>query len=367
MRNTASPSRGNATNEPKPYDEERLEWGSVPKTISWPKKYLRLLRPKKQSVYLFLIDITIISLLVLLFEPLITLLFRNEELFGARLTLPVDQTPSNSVPEENKIPRIFHQTSATKEIPEDWNALVKTCTDAYADWEYKHWTDETAREFISTEYSWFLDIWDNFDFPIQRADAIRYFILYHFGGLYLDMDTICNRTIPLDQIEADGQPHHAVFKSTTPTGVSNDFMVSSKHHPLLAAAIKRLPYFVGITKSWSWILPHAAIMISSGPFFLTMVSKTYLLELPSTDTTQLQVINATELLPYITDLEASSWHHGDTKTLMWLGDRPWVWLILIIIGTIIGCQVINWGLMKLWRSLCKLSSGSDEGKVAKLT
>lgn len=228
------------------------------------------------------------------------------------------------------------------------------------------WTDETARDFIAAEHPSFVEIWDNFDFPIQRADAIRYFILYHFGGLYLDMDTICNHTIPLDQIEADGEPHHAVFKSTTPTGVSNDFMISSKHHPLLAAAIERLPFFVSITKSWSWILPHAAIMISAGPFFLSMVSKTYLLEQPTLGTTQLQVINATELEPYIIDLEASSWHHGDTKTLMWLGDRPWVWFVLIVVGVIIGCQVINWGLMKAWNRLNKLFAGTDEAKVVKL-
>lgn len=52
------------------------------------------------------------------------------------------------------------------------------------------WTDAGSREFIATEYPWFLDSFDNYDYPIQRADAIRYFVLAHFGGIYIDLDDV---------------------------------------------------------------------------------------------------------------------------------------------------------------------------------
>ena len=55
-------------------------------------------------------------------------------------------------------------------------------------WEYKFWTDDTARAFIAKEYSWFLDTYDGYPYPIQRADALRYFAVYHYGGVYADMD-----------------------------------------------------------------------------------------------------------------------------------------------------------------------------------
>ena len=137
MKSTTSPNRGAAIGEgSKTFDVERLDWGYSANGLSWPKKYLRLLKPRKQSVYLFLIDITIIGTLVLIFQPLITLLLRNEELFGARLTLPLDEAPENNTPAEHKIPRILHQTSATDKIPANWTASVQTCKDSYADWEY---------------------------------------------------------------------------------------------------------------------------------------------------------------------------------------------------------------------------------------
>lgn len=34
------------------------------------------------------------------------------------------------------------------------------------------WTDERSRDFISQYYPWFLDTWDGYTYPIQRADAI---------------------------------------------------------------------------------------------------------------------------------------------------------------------------------------------------
>lgn len=52
------------------------------------------------------------------------------------------------------------------------------------------WTDRTAHYFIATHYPWFLDTFEHYPYPIQRADAIRYFILSHLGGIYIDMDDV---------------------------------------------------------------------------------------------------------------------------------------------------------------------------------
>lgn len=365
--NSPSQNRSLLATPSDDFDTERLEWPQASRWSTWPRK-LRFPRLRKMAVALFLIDLMIVAFLVHSFDPLITLLRKNEELFGARLTLPVNGS-SSSVPssEVHAIPRILHQTSATTTIPDKWVDLQKSCKEAYSEFEYKHWTDENAREFIASKYSWFLDTWDNYAFPIQRADAIRYFILYHFGGIYLDMDTLCNKTIPFDQIEADGAEHHAVFKSTTPTGVSNDLMISSPRHPAFKTVLSKIVFFNDITRSWAQLLPHATIMVASGPFFLTMALKNYLLSLPSLPTPAVQVINATELLPYITDLEASSWHHGDTQALMWIGERPWIWFGLGAIGLAIGLHIINKGLMLAFKGFDKAADAADEMKVAKLT
>ena len=54
--------------------------------------------------------------------------------------------------------------------------------------EYMFWSDHDSRELIRTDFPWFLHTFDAYKHPIQRADAIRYFVLYKYGGVYCDMD-----------------------------------------------------------------------------------------------------------------------------------------------------------------------------------
>ena len=43
---------------------------------------------------------------------------------------------------------------------------------------------------IVARYPWFLETYDGYPYPIQRADSIRYFVLHHFGGIYIDLDDV---------------------------------------------------------------------------------------------------------------------------------------------------------------------------------
>ena len=53
--------------------------------------------------------------------------------------------------------------------------------------EFKLWSDASSRAFIAEKYPWFLQNFDGYPYPIQRADAIRYFVLHHYGGVYLEI------------------------------------------------------------------------------------------------------------------------------------------------------------------------------------
>lgn len=183
------------------------------------------------------------------------------------------------------------------------------------------------------------------------------------------MDTICNRTIPMQQIEDISAPHYAIFKSTKPTGVTNDIMIASRHHPIFAAAVSKIIYYHDITRLWARMLPYGAIMIAAGPFFITMVIKDYLLEHPAALAThQMQVINDTELLPYITDLESSTWHGSDAGMIMWLGKNPFMWYTMGAIGLVLGLCLINRGIVLVIRGIANLPIVTESArKVAKLT
>lgn len=70
--------------------------------------------------------------------------------------------------------------------------------------EYMLWTDETALDFMQTHYPHHMHMYLSYKYPIMRADAIRYFVLHHFGGIYMDLDIGCRRRLdPLLQGDWD--------------------------------------------------------------------------------------------------------------------------------------------------------------------
>jgi inositol phosphorylceramide mannosyltransferase catalytic subunit len=94
--------------------------------------------------------------------------------------------------------RLFQTWKTKRDIPKrlrHWSASFEAQNQGFL---YELWDDADNRSFISREFPWFLDTYDNYPAEIYRADAIRYFYLYTFGGLYADMDTECLR--PLDPI-----------------------------------------------------------------------------------------------------------------------------------------------------------------------
>ena len=93
------------------------------------------------------------------------------------------------------LPKIVHQTWRTRNIPQEWRAWHQTWKVCFPSPEFQHiiWTDKDARRLIETKYTWFLDIYDGYPHQIQRADAVRYFILFEYGGIYADLDYECLR------------------------------------------------------------------------------------------------------------------------------------------------------------------------------
>jgi mannosyltransferase OCH1-like enzyme len=74
--------------------------------------------------------------------------------------------------ESSQIPRILHQTYKTKDIPAKWSRPHEMCQNALVNYTYMLWTDESAREFIRTQYRWFLPTFDSYPYPIQRGELI---------------------------------------------------------------------------------------------------------------------------------------------------------------------------------------------------
>ncbi|MDR2057980.1 MAG: glycosyl transferase [Dysgonamonadaceae bacterium] len=175
-----------------------------------------------------------------------------------------------------KIPRIIHQIyEDLAGPPEQLQRIAKSWKKNHPEWEYKFWNKHSIEKFLNTEFPEFVSYYQNFPFNVQRWDAIRYLILYKYGGVYADMDYEC--IDPLDTLLGD---------STCCMGMepSENAITHNKHMIIGNALMASVPghnYFKRIIEDMmreKMNLPdHKAsiIMETTGPFMTTRVYDEY--------------------------------------------------------------------------------------------
>ncbi|TGO92436.1 hypothetical protein BPOR_0003g00340 [Botrytis porri] len=294
----------------------------------------------RRGTLLFLvINFIVIGFLVNAFSTLISLLFID----GAADAIHRSEIPApGSELIENRtqlIPKIIHQTYINESIPERWKAGQQSCIELHDDYEYKLWTDEASRAFIATEYPWFLDTFDSYPFPIQRADSIRYFVLAHYGGIYIDLDDGCKRRLePL-------LSYPAWLRRTVPTGISNDAMGSVPQHPFFLRVIESLQAY-----NRNWGMPYITVMYSTGPLFLSVLWIEYMRTVTN------EAGRVRNLMPdkynkhawsFFNIVKGNSWHGKDAQTIFWMGKH---WFLLTVAGFAIAGVVggFLWLAWNMW-------------------
>jgi hypothetical protein len=118
------------------------------------------------------------------------------------LTVPAPGTVQKIVPAEPQrfdriAPIIFQTWKSRTEIPANYRYWRQTFVTKNPDAQVVLWDDDDNRAFIAENFAWFLPVYDRFPKEIFRADAVRYFFLYAFGGLYADMDSECLKPLRL--------------------------------------------------------------------------------------------------------------------------------------------------------------------------
>ncbi|KAJ5630868.1 uncharacterized protein N7484_010968 [Penicillium longicatenatum] len=276
---------------------------------------------RRALLIFILISLFIITLLVRSVSTLLSLLVENaaaDAIRGAELP-----SPNSTLIEQlhQIIPKIIHQTYKNDTIPEVWLDAQQTCIDLHPDYEYILWTDEKSRDFIAAEYPWFLETFDGYKYPIQRADSIRYFVLAHYGGTYIDLDDGCNRR--LDPLLV----YPAWVRRTVPTGISNDVMGSVPQHPFFLRVIELLQQY-----DHHWLLPYITVMYSTGPLFLSVVWKEYMQDHLS-ETSRVRILMSDEYQKhswsFFTHHTGNSWHGKDARLIFWMGQH---WIFLTFCG-----------------------------------
>lgn len=227
----------------------------------------------------------------------------------------------------NAIPRIIHRTYKTLAIPPKWMRAFNTCVDYNPGYTQYFWTDESARKFIEDRYSWFLPTYDKYTFTIQRVDALRYFLLWTYGGIYIDLDVTCRQSLdPLLQQAS------AFFPRTWPYGVSNDVMASTAGHPLIAKAALSLH-----EHDKFYISKYITVLLTTGPMFLNHILSSWFRAVKLSPSSSGEGERSrpppysVAILPsmfydstpytFFGHLPGSSWHGDDAKFVRWICNR----------------------------------------------
>jgi hypothetical protein len=97
-------------------------------------------------------------------------------------------------------------------------------------WEHRLWTeDDLPEDPVRPE------VLDRLRAPVERADILRFEILFRYGGVYADTDLECLR--PVDDL-LEGEEFVAVCLK--PGRVTNTFIAAAAGHQLLERALREL-------------------------------------------------------------------------------------------------------------------------------
>ena len=172
------------------------------------------------------------------------------------------------------IPHIIHQTWKTNSVPPRFEYLRDTWLKHHPGWEYRLWSDDENRAFLATHYPGFLSVYDGYLTPICRADAIRYFLLKHFGGLYVDLDFECFQ--PFDDILSS---ESVILGLEPPSHVRDHKQLHKGLEKLVCKALMASP---PQHPFWDHVINEMVIarnepgpLDATGPFLLTRAVESY--------------------------------------------------------------------------------------------
>jgi inositol phosphorylceramide mannosyltransferase catalytic subunit len=173
-----------------------------------------------------------------------------------------------------QIPKIIHQTWKDHQVPDGFRRFAATWKKKHTDWKYLLWTDEMNRNFIKEKFPDFLSRYDSYTTNIQRVDAVRYFILYKYGGVFVDLDFECCRNIvPLlrDNTCVFGkESHEHCTEHNKDMIISNAFMAATSGNSFFASLCTALKEEHPLVND-----PYDDVLETTGPFMLSRVYENY--------------------------------------------------------------------------------------------
>ena len=139
-----------------------------------------------------------------------------------------------------KLPKIVHVSWKNATVPPACEPSRVSQLQFFPEGEYEHifWTDELQLDFVRINYPKLYPLFLSYKYNIQRADAFRYIALFHYGGLYMDLDYEV-----LDNfwhLLPDDRPSVVESPYKYSESVQNSLMSSPPNHPMWHKVFRQL-------------------------------------------------------------------------------------------------------------------------------
>ena len=225
------------------------------------------------------------------------------------------------------IPKIIHQTWKDEKLNKEYIKSVKEYKNIYKGYQHILWDDNKMRQFIKKYYTWFLKTYDGYKYNIQRCDSWRYFVLYHYGGIYSDLDIIPKKMISnIDKIDLLIPETQNTNLNLYRYNLTNSFLISSKNNSFMFYCMNNLEK----AKNKFNFLPHLHIMYSTGPAFISLNYESFFKKKKKYSILSKEYFNPGSKSLFI-HTEGCSWHNWDSKIIKIINEKKLFILILLLL------------------------------------
>ena len=196
------------------------------------------------------------------------------------------------------IPHIIHQTWDTHDVPSMFIPWIKSVVEKHPNWTYLFWTEQDILCYFKQRHVDFLELYNSYGPMIFKTDVMRYFLMYDYGGFYLDLDIECLKAL-------DPWSHYAPCVLTHET-YEHSFLVKKQRDvevnvmTTVLASRPQHPYFKLLQQS---LLEYHAqfptdVLRATGPLFMNDILQRYFANRNDTDgDNDVAVINPVYWLP----------------------------------------------------------------------
>ena len=150
------------------------------------------------------------------------------------------------------IPKIIHQIwwQGENNIPKTYPDYRSSWKNKNKDFNYIFWDQNTIEKLVDNYFPFIKNKFNSLSKMIQKIDIAKYMILYHYGGIYVDIDSEClkpinnliktfdKKKILLTEFNLNPLEKLLAFGKTKGVVVQNGFMGSTRSHTFWLHCLK---------------------------------------------------------------------------------------------------------------------------------